>query len=148
MCFIFLCPHPAHTPSLLPSLPRSSFSDSLSPSCISCRVYVQFGLDWNHIGKTACHLTAVTAVQTYGGGVTGEAVPAFKGAGDTASPPRLPFSPQLSTFPSLMWPLLFWNPLPPRFIDSFKGKFIFHLSLLMVLTRLMLVNTDFTAARP
>lgn len=44
MCFIFPQPSPhIRTPSLFVSRPLSLFSDRLSPSCISCRVYVQFG---------------------------------------------------------------------------------------------------------
>lgn len=143
MCFIFLCPHPTYTPLLLRSLPLSLFSDSLSPSCISCRVYVQFGLDWNHIGKTACHLNEVTAIQM-GGWVVWRGI---KGQGILLALPACPLAPSSLLFLSNVATFILASP-PPRFIDSFKGKFIFHLSLLMVLTRLMLVNTAFAAARP
>lgn len=97
-CFIFLSSHPAYTHLFPVPLPLSLFLDSLSSSCISCGVYVQFGSDWNHIGKTACHLNEVTVIQMGGWvvrrGIIGEAVLACKGLGDTANPPSLPFSTQ------------------------------------------------------
>lgn len=97
-CVLFspaLNPH-THAYSLFLCL--ALFLDSLSPSCISCGVYVQFGPDWNHIGKTVYHLNEVTGIQMGGWvvwrGIIREAVPACEGPEGTANPPSLPFSPQ------------------------------------------------------
>lgn len=63
MCFIFPLSH-VHTAALLISyLPISLFSNSLSPSCISCGVYSTVCVsNWNHIGTTTCHLNEVTVL--------------------------------------------------------------------------------------
>lgn len=150
MCFIFLSPHPTYTPLLLVPLPLSLFLDSLSPSCISCGVYVQFGPDWKHIGKTACHLNEVTVIQMGGWvvrrGISGEAVLSVNGQSILLTLPACPLAPSRLLRLSNVVTFILESP-PPRFIHSFKDKFIFHLSLLMVLTQLMFVNTASPAAK-
>lgn len=47
-CVLFSRTLATHTHLLIPI---SLFFDGLSPSCISCGVYLQFGPNWNHIGE-------------------------------------------------------------------------------------------------
>lgn len=104
-----------YTPLLDASLPLSLFLDSLSPSCISRGVYVQFAPIGSTLAKRRAILMKSPCSERAGW------IPCWNGGlGTLLALPTCPFSPRRTLVP-LMWPFL--GSPPARFIDFFKGKF-------------------------